>query len=288
MDSRSPLTRIAFKYLTPKLRLDETSLTAGQILSRSFHMVCSSRRVISLADGIHQRRKSHNFADSSREGPIIVWEPVSDLCIPSEVEDFRRAVRVVDVVSPNADELASFFGSDVLAGSLNICAGKILSWGIGPSQDGILVVREGANGCTIHSRYWRCHLPAYFQRKDSFKVIDPTGGGNTFLGALAIALVKGNEDHRKQFAGLWKTKETITDGTDAMARVLRASILASIAASYAIEQAGMPELQFRGDDERWNGQAFLHRLASYLEREQHGIRIEARVSGDIIENLGSL
>ncbi|KAI1102163.1 Ribokinase-like protein [Jackrogersella minutella] len=69
-------------------------------------------------------------------------------------------------------------------------------------------------------------IPAY--HTDASKVVDPTGGGNTFLGGLAVALARG------------KTLE-------------EAAAWGSIAASFAIEQVGTPVL---GKDEEgletWN------------------------------------
>ena len=280
----STLTRSAFKYLTPKLRLDETSLSTEQISSRSFHMACSPQRCISLTQGVIDPRMSRASAKSRFDRPIIVWEPVSDLCIPSELEMFRKASRYVDVVSPNADELASFFGLETPGGTQESWAGRILSWGIGPSGDGFLVVREGANGCTIYSHSWNCHLPAYFQSQESNRVIDPTGGGNTFLGALAIALVEGDDNHGKEFDILTSVMAKSTAGTGAGGRIFRASILATIAASYAIEQVGMPELQASQSAETWNGESFPHRLAVYLGREKHNLRIDQRTGQDTVQS----
>jgi hypothetical protein len=44
-----------FKYLTPKLRLDEKSLLDSQLASNAFHMVCSPIRCMSLATGLERR-----------------------------------------------------------------------------------------------------------------------------------------------------------------------------------------------------------------------------------------
>ncbi|KAI0457783.1 Ribokinase-like protein [Xylaria acuta] len=67
------------------------------------------------------------------------------------------------------------------------------------------------------------------EKRKKGKVIDPTGGGNTFLGGLAVALARGKN---LEEAAAW----------------------ASVAASFAIEQVGMPTLG-RDDEgrETWNG-----------------------------------
>lgn len=83
-------------------------------------------------------------------------------------------------------------------------------------------------------------LPAYHTNAD--RVIDPTGGGNTFLGGLAIGLARG--------AGLTASCSW-----------------AMVAASYAIEQVGMPILTL-GENytELWNGSSVSERLADYNDR----------------------
>jgi len=83
-------------------------------------------------------------------------------------------------------------------------------------------------------------LPAYHQTGE--KVLDPTGGGNAFLGGLGVALARGK-------------------GLEAAAR------WATIAASFAIEQVGMPILTSEvGDEECWNGESVEGRLSEYENR----------------------
>ncbi|KAK0636882.1 putative MAK32 protein [Bombardia bombarda] len=79
-------------------------------------------------------------------------------------------------------------------------------------------------------------------KNSNSKVVDPTGGGNTFLGALAVALARG------------KTIE-------------EACAWGSVAASFAIEQVGVPVL---GTDEQgretWNGARVEERLDQFQAR----------------------
>lgn len=82
-------------------------------------------------------------------------------------------------------------------------------------------------------------LPAYHTSID--KVVDPTGGGNAFLGGLAVSLARG------------KGLET-------------ACAWASVAASFAIEQVGMPLLKSDNGKELWNGSDVWERLRSFQER----------------------
>jgi sugar/nucleoside kinase (ribokinase family) len=83
-------------------------------------------------------------------------------------------------------------------------------------------------------------IPAY--HTDSTKVIDPTGGGNTFLGGLAVALARGKG-------------------------IEEACAWGSVAAGFAIEQVGVPEL---GEDEEgretWNDARVEERLKLFKDR----------------------
>ncbi|KIW62389.1 hypothetical protein PV04_10569 [Phialophora macrospora] len=265
----------AFKYLTTKLRLDEKDLSDDQALSRSFHMVCSPARCISLVNGILGRRRESLRARGTNPDavdaelwPIFVWEPVPDLCTPEELARLRVAAECVDVVSPNGDEFAAFFKEMPECDSRETQVRWLLA-GVGSrSGEGkgllrtTLVVREGAQGCTTYSaeNLHGLHLPAYHQSKE--RVTDPTGGGNTFLGALAMGL----------------TGITCPDGgvledlvvPDDQRRLLLALTHATVAAGYAIEQIGMPTVAAT-DGDCWNGQSYPERFLDYLQREREHI-----------------
>lgn len=69
-------------------------------------------------------------------------------------------------------------------------------------------------------------------------MIDATGGGNTFLGAFTV--------------------EYQQNGRDAVS----AANKASVAASFALEQVGLPSF----DDKRWNGTTLAQRIEEYLSK----------------------
>jgi sugar/nucleoside kinase (ribokinase family) len=185
-------------------------------------------------------------ADIAGASPLFIWEPVPDLCIPSELETCREALKLIQAVSPNHMELAAFFGlsanrgEDVDREVVEKCANDWLSSGIGPAGSGAVVVRCGKDGCYIATRQKSKWLPAYHQPGTS-KVIDPTGGGNGFLGGLAIALARGKD-------------------------VEEAAVWGLISASFTIEQVGMPILTQEADGERWNGSRVLDRVDEFLQR----------------------
>jgi sugar/nucleoside kinase (ribokinase family) len=178
--------------------------------------------------------------------PLFVWEPVPDLCKPDELDATVRAVRHVDVVSPNHDELAALFSFEhptthVDRDAVEKHAGALLDAGIGRDGEGAVVVRAGAEGCLVLSKAVRRWLPAY--HADAAKVVDPTGGGNGFLGGLAVGMVRTARD------------------------VIEAARWGSVAASFCIEQVGVPELKTAQDgSETWNGVSVPERLQQYQQR----------------------
>ncbi|KAI1613130.1 Ribokinase-like protein [Exophiala viscosa] len=248
----------AFKYLTPKLRLDEYSLSDEQALARSFHMVCSPKRCISLVEGVMARRSQ---VAPNEPRPVFVWEPVPELCTPEEFDKLQEAARIVDIVSPNADEFASFFAADSGRSPRQAMVEKFLALRDTTPLDVALVVREGAQGCTMYQRAQSLHLHAFHQSAE--RVIDPTGGGNTFLGALAIAMTGTASPSENTVTRVLSSSSRPVDD-----RLLLAVLHATVAASYAIEQTGLPLLAGTSADDAWNGEPYQKRFMSFLEKEK--------------------
>lgn len=277
----------AFKYLTPKKRLTAQDLTPALLQSRSFHLICSPNRCRELVSEITSLRKKVVPLETYTK-PIFIWEPVPDLCTPDELLNCTNCLPLVDVCSPNHAELAGFMGDDGLdpeTGEISTvaveraCEQLLASM---PLQSFSLVVRAGDKGCYIAKNGGRKRqrdpksktkrrkkdyvrgglrpdtdmealfagllqdedgivareeievdpgierwIPAYHE--DPANVVDPTGGGNTFLGGLGVALARG---------------ESLED----------AVIWGAVAASFAIEQVGVPTLGRDADGrEAWNG-----------------------------------
>lgn len=234
--------------------------------------------------------------------PIFIWEPVPDLCTPDELLNCTNTLPLVDICSPNHSELAGFMGDDGLDPSTGeistvaverACEQLLASM---PLQSFALVIRAGEKGCYVARNGGRKRqartagegskrrkkdyirgglrpdtdmealfagllqdeegviareeievdpgverwVPAFHQ--DPCRVVDPTGGGNTFLGALSVALARGKSI---DVAVAW----------------------GSVAASFAIEQVGMPKLgKGRDGHETWNGSRVDERLEKYLRR----------------------
>ncbi|KAK7748798.1 hypothetical protein SLS53_000822 [Cytospora paraplurivora] len=329
----------AFRYTTPKKRLVAADLSGTSLLqSRTFHIICSPSRCRELVTDLLTLRKDE--APPEEGGytrPIIIWEPVPDLCTPDELLNLTNCLPIVDVCSPNHSELAGFLGDtgvDPETGAISTAAveqGCEQLLGSMPLSSFTLVVRAGEKGCYVarnggrgasgrqqsgsgtgarrqvgphgglqpdtdmmslfagllqkqqqstgegegedEDEDWEEDdgdgdededededdnnddeddmeidpgldrwIPAYFTKETQDSVIDPTGGGNTFLGGLAVALARGKG---MEEAATW----------------------ASVAASFAIEQVGVPELgRDEEGEETWNGVRVSHRLSEFQQR----------------------
>ena len=239
----------AFKYLTEKKRLTAEDLTPELLASKSFHLICSATRLITEVTGTLRRRREA-FGETGIR-PLMIWEPVPDLATAEELQNTMEALKYVDVVSPNHEELGAMFSfkhqpSTVDKVAVEEQARKLLSHGIGPEGKGAVVVRASKEGCYVLSNQVSQWLPAY--HTDSSRVLDPTGGGNGFLGGLAVGLVRTERD------------------------LVEAARMGSVAASFCIEQVGMPRKDDHSStelerEETWNGARVLGRLDELRNRE---------------------
>lgn len=114
----------------------------------------------------------------------------------------------------------------------------------GISQLRAVVVRSGKEGCYIATKENTAWLPAYHQNSE--KVVDPTGGGNTFLGGFSITLARAS--------------------TIDFAAIENAVVYGAVAASFAIEQIGMPTLGRAEGEETWNDDSVGKRIRELQQR----------------------
>ncbi|KAF2265929.1 Ribokinase-like protein [Lojkania enalia] len=242
----------AFRYTTPKLRLDHHALANTQLLwSKSFHLICHPLRCIDLVENIMALRDQFPHVGSENR-PLFIWEPVPDLCTVEELTNCFKALKYVDVVSPNHSELGAFFGEDTNGQNGHVdyrliekLCGQLLQNGIGANGQGCVVVRAAKDGCLVARQGFQKWMPAYHQSPE--KVIDPTGGGNGFLGGLAIGLVRGGSP-------------------PSINNLVQGAIWGSISASFAIEQVGMPVLSHIPQGETWNNVRVEDRLWDFKQR----------------------
>ncbi|KAJ5366331.1 hypothetical protein N7541_000272 [Penicillium brevicompactum] len=193
--------------------------------------------------------------------PLIIWEPAPLSCKPENLQDFLAVAALVDVFSPNHLELAALF-EDTPATSdrseIERLAKKFITNGVGPEGKGTVIVRVGEHGCFVRSSNlvskW---LPPFHVagpgEEQATKVVDPTGAGNAFLGGYSIGYLQTGGD------------------------IIQAANYGSVAASFALEQVGMPEKRCEGDEELWNGASVPERLHEYRTRQE-----SAGTQGDFV------
>ena len=177
--------------------------------------------------------------------PLLVWEPRPSSCTPANHDGFFQAVQKIDVFTPNHVELAAIFGHSnpeiVDADLIQALALKFQDSG------STIIVRAGERGCFVAAGSCSHWLPPYYEpvgeahKKLSPNVVDPTGAGNTFVGAFATAFL----DTRDMY---------------------RAACYGNVGASFAVEQIGLPELGGNEEGEVWNNVNPHLRLKEYMSR----------------------
>ena len=182
--------------------------------------------------------------------PLIVWEPLPSSCAPENREAFFRAVRLVDLFSPNHVELASIFRSvspdSADHTALEQYARLFSEAGIGESKTGAVVIRAAEYGCCVVSRdqvpKW---MPAYYECSNEAlpsKVVDPIGAGNAFLGAFAIGYLDTGD-------------------------LFQATCYGQVGGSFALEQISVPKMEtLNTKQEVWNNSNVYARLRDYKSR----------------------
>lgn len=235
-----------FLRLTEPIPVAISDLGLKLLSSRAFHFFGTAEYMEEqMADLARLRRQK--LADSDLPVPHIIWEPHPKSCRPDTLEEHKRAGRLVDVFSPNHEELASFFFDDAPTkfdrSVVERQAAVFLDAGIGRGGHGCVVIRAAEHGCVVMSHVraplW---LPSFYP-PESRMVVDATGAGNAFLGAFAVGL---------QLTGSF----------------VEAAMYGQVAASFTIEQVGLPRVSGEGSMELWNGCSVEGRLAEYRQRLQ--------------------
>ena len=157
--------------------------------------------------------------------PLYVWEPQAKTCSTDTFEHHKRVIEKVDIFSPNHAELASFF-TDSSRGVVAFEKATVEQQAqafmpASPSHPLCILIRCAEHGCFILSaspggKRQTAWLPAY-HLPGSESVVDPTGAGNAFLGGAATGYLQ-----YKDFT--------------------MAAAYGGIAASFAVEVVGLPEV----------------------------------------------
>lgn len=259
--------------LVPDFRVHPNMMDDKFLGSKTFHLTCGPARCVELVTAIMERRanidpESMDILCMMRR-PIFVWRPLACYCTPSEIPNFYAALKHVDVVSPSFAELFALFGPgsfdkhDLLIRLKDGC-NQLLALGFG-NKPSAVVVRIGEGGCYVATLQRHTMMPAYHQSTDllpreqrtqtsagAHTVVDAVGAGHAFLGGFCIGLLNDPHPH-----GLTEFEV--------------GGIYGSVAASFAIEQVGLPRLSYDSPPsrkERWNDQAVRDRLAQFERRIQ--------------------
>jgi sugar/nucleoside kinase (ribokinase family) len=229
-DKPSPRGRILYGHsssertyqrLTSPLPSTVEDLTTTNMISATcFHFFDVPETVKAQIDQIASLRTQQGL--NSR--PLYVWEPQAKSCSPGTFEHHKTVVEKVDIFSPNHAELASFFaqpsnGSVVFdKTTIERQARKFMP--ASPSHPLCILIRCAEHGCFLHcavpnseQNVW---LPAY-HLPGSDKVVDTTGAGNAFLGGAAVGYLQHHD-------------------------FSLAAAYGSVAASFAVETVGLPEV----------------------------------------------
>jgi len=231
-----------FRYLTPKLQITPNDLSPTLLASKTFHIISNPIRAKSTVNDILFLRHSRGI----EERPVFFWEPVPGVCSPDDWEDCLNAMKVVDVISPNVHEAGGFLGRTIdeeqpfeqIKDEIEELAREYTSHRIG--NGGAVVLRCGKHGCLISTGEMVRWLPAFHQSGEM--VVDPTGGGNAFCGGFCAGWVQSGGD------------------------IITAGIYGNIAASFVIEQYGLPVLKVAEGNEIWNGDTVEQRRKAYEAR----------------------
>lgn len=136
---------------------------------------------------------------------MLLLEGYADLqssCVPAELDSIIQIAPNLAVISPNALELQSLLsiepGANTTPGNVVHAAQMIHDLiAATTSQVPTIIVRGGHLGSYTISPQWTGWVPPYFTANEQGRVVDPTGGGNGFLGGLCAGLLISEGDMRE-------------------------------------------------------------------------------------------
>ncbi|KAJ6599288.1 Ribokinase-like protein [Mycena vulgaris] len=228
----------SFAYVTPRIRITPRDLQGTRLeKSTTLHFICSPSRASAIMSEVQP------IPDWN---PTIIYEPIPDRCVPDELDPLVKVLPLIHILSPNAEEALSLLSISLPPTKQLVeeAARKFLELGVGVEGKGCVIIRSGALGACIATKddapRW---VPAFWTSKDADKIVDVTGAGNSFLGGLAAGLL-------------------LEDGD-----IYKAAFYASVAASFIIEQEGLPAISAVEGSTRWNNDIPERRLNELRTRQ---------------------
>ncbi|EME77347.1 uncharacterized protein MYCFIDRAFT_42207 [Pseudocercospora fijiensis CIRAD86] len=222
----------------------------------AFHFVASPDQLTLQVKDLLEARKEAGITTR----PFLAWEPAPMHCRPNSLAAHVEASKLVDVFSPNHQELDALCGRlkqqadrpDCM--TITGCAAAFMEehfHAFGPHQlviiraaeHGSLVARRTTSGDELQDTVDMTWVVPYYSGDDQHRIKDATGAGSAFLGAFAV--------------------EFQQNGGDAV----EATAKASVAASFAVEQIGLPTKHHssgrRTSKSEWNGTTVAERMKEY-------------------------
>jgi sugar/nucleoside kinase (ribokinase family) len=180
------------------------------------------------------------------------------------LQNTLEVIKDYAIFSPNLLEMQSLLSlNPTLPATPNdVEVAARMFWDMSMRRNGaspIIVLRAGEMGSyTLDSDGPGLWVPAYWRKEEQDRVVDPTGGGNAFCGGLCAGLLLCDGDVRKG--------GRLHDYRHLLADKLAASVYASTAASFTIEQRGLPRLRVSEGKELWNDEDPWDRLKRLAAR----------------------
>jgi sugar/nucleoside kinase (ribokinase family) len=123
-------------------------------------------------------------------------------CVPAELSSIIKLAPHLAVISPNILEIQSLLAIEPSAHPTQeevSQAAQVFHDLISAQNTTVpaIIVRAGRLGSYTVSTKWSGWVPPYFTTDEQGRVVDPTGGGNGFLGGLCAGLIISNGDMRE-------------------------------------------------------------------------------------------
>lgn len=224
-----------FAYKTPKRQIFTADLVECELVPCQWvHLICLAARAAEFILELTELDPTVKF----------IYEPLPTDCLPNNLEAMAKLIPHIDVFTPNWEE-ASSLCSDILAddASVKAVAATFASY---QKPNSVVVIRQGAKGAYMvqSGQQDGVQLPAY--HLDQARVIDVTGGGNSFCGGFVAGYQMSGGD--------W----------------VAAAVAGNIVSGCVIEALAMPELTVNDDGvELWNNLTTAERLRRYREQNPH-------------------
>lgn len=209
--------------------------------AQAFHFFGNPDEILVQVPELLKLRETHGI----KNRPLIVWEPLPAACIMLNRLSFFEACRLVDIFSPNHLEAHGLFENQALteynASKIESLGQQFVDSSLNPGSGLTVIIRAGEHGAVIMGHTQRpVWFPPYYENH-SQKVVDATGAGNTFLGGY-IAGLQLTGDH------------------------LKAMCYGAVAASFALEQFGLPSIKLATVGVFCNDSSVADRLDEYKKR----------------------